>query len=38
VFVKDQRIAGVVDEPDEESNRIDAQREAEEKWRAINRR
>jgi hypothetical protein len=31
-------MAGVVDEPDEESNRIDAQRDAEEKWPVINRR
>jgi hypothetical protein len=38
VCEKGQRMAGVVDEPDEESNRIDAQRDPEEKWRAINRR
>jgi hypothetical protein len=38
VCVKDQRMAGVVDEPDEKSNRIDAQSDAEEKWREINRR
>jgi hypothetical protein len=38
VCVKDQRMAGVVGEPDEESNRMNAQGEAEEKWPVINRR
>jgi hypothetical protein len=35
---KDQRMTDVLDKPDYESNGIDAQREAEAKWRTINMR
>jgi hypothetical protein len=38
VCVKRHRMGGVGDEPNDESNRVDPQREAEEKWRAIDRR